>query len=459
METTEWVVNRLPKNLQPLSVLFGGILIQLSLGGIYTFGNMLPYLISYIRRRVDPSVTSGTLIWLQTLMAGIPFAVLFGGYLEKKIGPRQATFVGCALYTTSCALTYYTLQKSLLLVMLSLGLFATSGLGIAYNAVLILAQQWYPFRIGLASGLIVGGFGFSAFIVSPIQTKYINSNNYVVDEKEIFTQDDLLDRVPKVFLLLSAIYAILQTVGLLFLCRPTKVCIHIADLLNLLKFLSQISPQIPANSDEEEFFLEAEVKDPNIIEVLQNKTFWMLFLTASLNCLWIFTTSGLFKAYGQKFIKNDFFLAEVSSLASVFNCLSRVLFGQVVDKTSYQFCMLIVCVLSTLLMWSLRLSKLLQSSVMFAIWVCMMFSCIGAVYTLLPYATNKCFGKKNFGVLYGVIQLALSVAGVGAALLTQFVLSVSNFETLFFIVGMFPMFSLLLTILLPKTKFGKLSSS
>lgn len=33
------------------------------------------------------------------LAAGIPFAVLLGGYLEKKIGPRQATFVGCALYT------------------------------------------------------------------------------------------------------------------------------------------------------------------------------------------------------------------------------------------------------------------------------------------------------------------------------------------------------------------------
>lgn len=39
--------------------------------------------------------------------------------------------------------------------------------------------------------------------------------------------------------------------------------------------------------------------------------------------------------------------------------------------------------------------------------VCMMFSCIGSVYTLLPYATNKCFGKTHFGVLYGGVQIAL----------------------------------------------------
>lgn len=38
------------------------------------------------------------------------------------------------------------------------------------------------------------------------------------------------------------------------------------------------------------------------------------------------------QAYGQTFIKDDFFLAMVGSLASIFNCGSRVLWGQVVDQ-------------------------------------------------------------------------------------------------------------------------------
>ncbi|VDD96916.1 unnamed protein product [Enterobius vermicularis] len=117
--------------------------------------------------------------------------------------------------------------------------------------------------------------------------------------------------------------------------------------------------------------------------------------------------------------------------------------------------MLFVCGLSAVLMWTIPFTKLLGSQLMFALWVCMMFSCIGSVYTLLPYATNKCFGKTHFGVLYGGVQIALTVAGVGAALLTEFILPLSSFETLFCVVGMFPVFSLIFTILLSRTKYGR----
>ncbi|VDD96917.1 unnamed protein product [Enterobius vermicularis] len=244
MGTDDWLIQRLPPHLQAISVIIGGVLVQLSLGGIYTFGNMLPYLISYIRARVDSTMTSGTLIWLQTLMAGIPFALVLGGYLEKKIGPRPATLLGCLLYTTSVALTYYSLQKSFFLVMITLGLCATTGLGIAYNTVLILAQQWFPTRIGFASGIIVGGFGFSAFIFSPIQTKYINQHNYVVNTQGYFTQKDLLDRVPKVFLLLAGIYAVLQILGIILLCRPSSVS-KITSFFTTLEIKQSTLQKIP----------------------------------------------------------------------------------------------------------------------------------------------------------------------------------------------------------------------
>lgn len=32
-------------------------------------------------------------------LAGIPFAMLLGGYLEKRIGARKSAFLGSALYT------------------------------------------------------------------------------------------------------------------------------------------------------------------------------------------------------------------------------------------------------------------------------------------------------------------------------------------------------------------------
>lgn len=40
----------------------------------------------------------------------------------------------------------------------------------------------------------------------------------------------------------------------------------------------------------------------------------------------------MLETYGQMFIKDDFFLATVNSLGAATNCLSRVLWGLVVDK-------------------------------------------------------------------------------------------------------------------------------
>jgi hypothetical protein len=42
--------------------------------------------------------------------------------------------------------------------------------------------QWFPHRVGLVSGLITAGFGSGAFIISPVQTKFINPHNLNVDE-------------------------------------------------------------------------------------------------------------------------------------------------------------------------------------------------------------------------------------------------------------------------------------
>lgn len=42
----------------------------------------------------------------------------------------------------------------------------------------------------------------------------------------------------------------------------------------------------------------------------------------------------LFQAYGQQFIRDDFFMATVNSFAAVANCLSRVFWGVLVDRVS-----------------------------------------------------------------------------------------------------------------------------
>jgi hypothetical protein len=217
----------------------------------------------------------------------------------------------------------------------------------------------------------------------------------------------------------------------------------------------------------------APVQPMTTREILSSGTFLCLFLSLLLNGIWCQTTSGLFKvhssdhpmpeaeksilhpqAYGQTFIHDDFFLATVNSFGAAANCLSRIFWGAVADRvsatnsssafhhsfqsivrhclcqTSYQLAMSVACAAGAVLMWTLGLVELMDSPVLFFVWVphlhlhsffmlyncgefnfahqiCAMFCCVGATYALVPYATHICFGSENFGIAYGCIQLSL----------------------------------------------------
>lgn len=56
------------------------------------------------------------------------------------------------------------------------------GIGTAYWAPLVSGWQWFPERKGLISGLIIGGFGFGAFLFNFVSTAIVNPDNLKVDE-------------------------------------------------------------------------------------------------------------------------------------------------------------------------------------------------------------------------------------------------------------------------------------
>uniref|UniRef100_A0A914WAS0 Major facilitator superfamily (MFS) profile domain-containing protein n=1 Tax=Plectus sambesii TaxID=2011161 RepID=A0A914WAS0_9BILA len=322
MDPGRWLLRCMPRGWNPVIVIIGGIAINLTVGIGYTFGNMLPYIVSYLRQRVDSSLTKGAMLWLHAASGGIPFTMLLGGYLEKRLGPRIGAICGCVLLTTGVALSYFTIKMSFYLMLITYGVILGVGHGIAYNCTLICAQRWLPNRIGLASGLIVGGIGCSAFIFSPIQTKFINPHNYVPNKDGFFYQSDLLDRVPYVFLLLAGIFVALQLFGILFLVNPESV----SEATMPSESNDENEPLI-VHDNEENAEISVEVRD-----VLRSSTFYALSVSLACSAIWVNIASVFYKAYGETFIDDDFFLAMVSSASSVCNALSRVLWGVIADK-------------------------------------------------------------------------------------------------------------------------------
>ncbi|GMT14767.1 hypothetical protein PFISCL1PPCAC_6064 [Pristionchus fissidentatus] len=434
METSDWILRWIPSTFRPYVVLFGGVLTMMSLAIVYSFANMLPYLVSYLHYRVDESITAGSMIWLQTLLSGVPFSMLIGGVVEQSMGGRMGATIGCALYTGSIAFSSIIIQDSYSWLLLTFGFLPSFGSGIAYNAVLITAQRWFPSRIGFASGVIVAGFGCGTLFIAPLQTLYVNPDHYTTNSEGYFTQEDLLDRVPSLFIVMALFFTVLQLIGLLLLASP------IED-----PFDGQVE------DDTVSLLPDSSRTSIRMRDMFFSSSFLFIFLTLFFSSIWVQVTTGFYKSYGLQFISSDHFLSMVAAVSSIFNCGSRITWGWLADKTSYQKTMVSVSLLAAFITWTLPLVKYSNSPILFLCSICGIFTCVGGTYSLLPFVSSRLFGKEHFGIMYGLVQISLSLAGVISGLFGQYILPYLGFDRLFLIVGCLPIFSFILTSLIHLT--------
>lgn len=60
---------------------------------------MVPYILSYIKARVDPSVQSQSTVWLSALaLASQGLSMALGGLVYQKAGFRVVVGIGCLLH-------------------------------------------------------------------------------------------------------------------------------------------------------------------------------------------------------------------------------------------------------------------------------------------------------------------------------------------------------------------------
>lgn len=211
-------------------VIAGGFLVHLSLGSFYTFANIAPYMASYIRNQSHPTdlhQTATSWIYACTI-AGMGCTAWFGGWLSNKLGPRLTTILGGWTMSAGVLLTYFAIKVSFWLVLLTYGVMFGVGMGVAYTAPLAVAMKWLPLWKGVASGFVVSGFGLGALAFSPVQTLYINPLNLpsipdpLDNTQKHFTDRELLERIPNVFLILGVTFAVMQLIGTILISNPPQ---------------------------------------------------------------------------------------------------------------------------------------------------------------------------------------------------------------------------------------------
>ncbi|CAH8640800.1 unnamed protein product [Schistosoma curassoni] len=382
---------------------FGGVLLHLSFGYFYTVSNMVPYIMDYLRTYVNPNLSDKDAIWLSALgFCTQGFSMPAGGLIAKKVGFRIVVATSCIFLSGSVFLTYFTIQKTFVGVVITYSLTMGIGMGFAYSVVFAVATTWFPEKRGLIVGIIVSGFGFGALVFSPIQTALINPTNVKVDNvTRHFTDIELLDRVPRTLLILGGILLGIQIIGFILL-RPRPSSKQ-----------ANITQKIQASND-------VNLSPKQMFRCID---FYLLWLVMFCNIIPITTITSTYKQFGQKYISDDRFLSAIVTISSLFNCAGRVMWGSIADRFSFK---VPLCVKLTI--WSvvlitfphLSLFSEIVIKILFPIWVFVLFTLFCGTFVLIPNATGTVFGPVNLAVNYGLVFLAFSFGSFACAIFTTF---------------------------------------
>lgn len=154
-------------------------IIQICLGGVYAWSIFVPML-----KKQLGYVTYQTQLIVGLTLGVFAFSMIFAGKLEKKWGPMIAAIIGgMCLYSGYFLATIS--DGNFIVLCLSIGVLGGIGTGFCYVCTIVVAAKNFPKRKGLVTGIVVGGFGGGAVVLTYF-VKYLISIQPDVHVLEIF---------------------------------------------------------------------------------------------------------------------------------------------------------------------------------------------------------------------------------------------------------------------------------
>lgn len=439
--------------IQPFFVIASCFLINLSIGTFFAIGNLLPYVVSYIRERSKPhDLRMNVAAYVYAIqLTGIGCAIMFGSLLEKRIGPRVVVLLGGVLMIAGAATSYYTIKYSFWLFVFSFGLVNGVGIGVSYVSPIACAMKWLPKWKGVVSGVVVSGIGLSPLVFNAIQTGYINPHNNKPNcapyldspDEKYFTQEGLLSKVPEFFLILGVCYAVILAIGCVCIANPP----------------SETKPIDIAKNNEETALINSEKKSTppslNPIQTMKTLNFYLL--------LFMFTTgitiasffAPLYKSFGlEKVTRNDHFITIAGSVGAVFNLLGRILWPSFADFTSYKTSLVFQGASMTFFLSTLIATEAV-GEVMYFIWVCAIFFCIGGYMSIFPTAAVQSFGPRDVSLNYGILaSISLIIGSLLAGFISQMLVRTIQWYGTFFVLSGLSCLNLLVPLIYQHKVYG-----
>ena len=369
--------------------LIGGFLINLvrtrQVAGILnTWGTFTVYITSYLHTK-DSSVNLNTMfitfpISIVFLSSGFStFHVVIGTILYHKIGARLTIALSGSILSLCYIVCSFITEATAFAVVY--GMCVGFGAGCGSFTPVWPSWLYFPKHRGLATGIIMFGFGFGACIFGLTFTFLTNPNNepatiQVSGDAKLFSYS-VARHVPWTLRYMGFMYMALTAAAVLLVSDPA---------------VSRIERKTVMSSFVSAFNSVALQKAncPSRRVALRTWAFWDMFLA-------LFFCSGFglyminqYKSYGQKHFNNDMLLSAIGSVAYACNSVSRLLLTQLMDHFTFRQVILVNCTLQAACAFTIDLIS--DNEVLYCIWVSVSFMCYAG--GLSPFAV-EC------GVIFG----------------------------------------------------------
>ncbi|KAK7448381.1 hypothetical protein BaRGS_00040109, partial [Batillaria attramentaria] len=342
-------------------------------------------------------------------------------------------------------LSYFAIQDSMASLIITFGAVGGLGAGLAYGPPMPAVSKWLPRRVGLASGVLLMGFGGGAVFYNELVTFYINPGNIKPDvttqRTSYFSQSEVLDRVPEIFLVLGGLTLCLQVIGLLLIRDPQEGD-EIEEVLGTeLKPIVKEEVIPPSNDAQSVKDLDAkavsEKSEPeqlNPLEVLKRKDFYILWVALGLNHYGYIIKNNYYKEFGALSIDDDHLLTSIGTVSTVAVSISRLFWGFLADVIGIKLTIMVLlgstCVLASFWTWTL-----LAGPGLYFAWVVIISWVLAGAFILFPLAALGTFGQQHYASNYGLISTVQIVVNLASPPLIRALLDSFSWFGVFVSIG------------------------
>ncbi|MXW78573.1 MAG: OFA family MFS transporter [Gemmatimonadetes bacterium] len=358
-----------------LMALFCTIL-QVCFGTVYAWSFFQTLLV----RQLGWSFTETAWAFSLTILS-LGTSAAWAGVLLPKVGPRRLAVTGSVMFSVGYMLASLALQWDMLaLFYVGYGVIGGAGIGLGYVTPVATVAKWFPDKKGLATGIVVMGFGVGAFLLSKGLAPLLVSH----------LAGDLAD----VFFGLGVIFACVLIPCSLLLSNPPAAA-------------AAVTEQTPADESDSaapylrssEFALMWIVFFFNIAAGISVISFQSELLQEVWGLADPTVEPAMLAEYGATLI----------AVSSLCNGVGRLFWGLLSDRLG-RVRVFRILLASQMVVFGILMTE--RNPYVFSVLVCYVLLCFGGGFATMPSFVLDVFGPQKMSTIYGTILTAWAAAGI-----------------------------------------------